>query len=310
MKYALLLKCAQFLERPWFSGLHSFVRKLEIEVLGPSFFFLVRFPKLGRFKIIFRNSALEAPNFQFLWSDLDSSIIISKDCRPRDLEKFKNRYLALRSIFIFIGEIEIYEKAEFQKLQEFELKNDGDYQFIRLIRKLKWMNDIQNGDQIPYHHEKAKRAIRVTQSKIQKALALEADDFQLHLALSNWIRKRFAQELAVIEQRPQMWIRNAPHVWSDYWGYSFSEGLSGAEISLLLSIVPDGFAGSKEIMGSLQSLRDSIPGLKKCWFQNLTIESLRLKAWIRAQKHEPEWCSDWLVQLMGWQIEKSDEQFI
>jgi hypothetical protein len=297
-RHSVLLYFARLLDRAEFVPLHHFVRLLEVNALGPLAFRLLLLRQNQTARYEFRNSALVASDFHFLWSDLDSSLIVSDD--EFSSSKFVKNYSSIRKAFPFLGEVEIFRESEIRRLNALYEENNGVYKFVRLIRKLAWMDsDAKNGLH-DYHKEKAARSRRKVESKLSRLLDCESERFSRTVALKKWLASSFKHELSKLKSHPLVDQNRPDQYKSSYWDMDFDSSFSFEEVVTLFAIVPDGLDIHCELRPIVEAARSNCPNLAKIWRQNTEIELLHLVAWARSQEEIPEWYSAWHLRLTSW----------
>lgn len=87
-------------------------------------------------KLIARHSATEKSAFNLFRSDLDLTIICSDLLQENDIEFLLIKYAQLRNKFIMLGEIEVYNHANFKIMQKI------DHEFGDWIARIRWLRKL------------------------------------------------------------------------------------------------------------------------------------------------------------------------
>jgi hypothetical protein len=152
-------------------GKYGFLNRLIFEsyrhVLIPllkTFFLIIYSDSLINIEI--RNSLLDYKNFNFVLSDIDSTLII-KD--GSDSKKIINLFIKIKKVLIMLDYPEIYTLSEFEKLKL--IKSSASWPVTELfwnIRKINWMRiSIYNNDSL-FNKIKMERSVRKSLTKIVK----------------------------------------------------------------------------------------------------------------------------------------------
>jgi hypothetical protein len=152
-------------------GKYGFLNRLIFEsyrhVLIPLLktFFLITYSD-SLINIEIRNSLLDYKNFNFVLSDIDSTLII-KD--GSDSKKIINLFIKIKKVLIMLDYPEIYTLSEFEKLKL--IKSSASWPVTELfwnIRKINWMRiSIYNNDSL-FNKIKMERSVRKSLTKIVK----------------------------------------------------------------------------------------------------------------------------------------------
>lgn len=111
------------------------------------------------FSLQTRHSINEKNRYNFLFSDVDLSIIVSEnDVTKSDL--ISKKHASIKNIFLNLGELEIYTAAEMRNIQNLMTKVQPDFQFLRDFRKIGWVEDENRTFPSEYHKIKYYRGLR------------------------------------------------------------------------------------------------------------------------------------------------------
>lgn len=301
-EYATLFKLARALETPRARVLHETIRRLELHLVAPTILRGALAPWGNQLAIHFRHSVREPGEFNFLLSDVDFDLVLEGDFPPADLGHLNARLARARRVFRFLGEAEIFLKPEYQTLKRAESKSDGIYGFVRMIRKLRWMEETISSGQAPYHRFKAERSNEITRKKLRAELGIEPREFDLSSIVAAWLEREFPSHQPFASEEP---------IWIDYLGYWLSTSptspdakpilcLRRPQIATLASLVPDVFFGHPELLAAAKARREQESRLLEAWHQMVTIEELRQKAWGRTQSVLPPDYEGWIGTLEAW----------
>lgn len=298
--YATLFKFARALETPRARALHETARRFELHVLAPSILSSALAPWRNDVRFHFRHSVREPGEFNFLLSDVDFDLVLERGFSADELARLRKTLAKTRSLFRFLGETEIFTKEDHLALKNAEAKAGRTYGFIRLIRKLRWMDDAAAASRVDYHRFKAERSNSITRKKLRREI--DSDQPDLSTLVTSWLDREFPSTTSFSEREP---------IWVDYLGYWLTTGakapdakpalvLSEERIATLASLVPDIFHGHPDLLEAAKARRQQDSRLLEAWHQMVTIEEMRQRAWGRAQDVLPRDYEGWVATLAGW----------
>ena len=85
-----------------------------------------------------RNSAAAGGGFHFLFSDIDYSLLLPAT-ESQTVARLRRRYFLLRRFLPWLGELEVYSLAEWNRLADLQARHGAVYQRLRHFRKINWM---------------------------------------------------------------------------------------------------------------------------------------------------------------------------
>ena len=149
-----LSRLARLTDSSWFQPGHAFIRQIErvsVETL------LSRIICAGTSaRLVVRHSAEDGMGFHMLLSDIDLTAIIE---REDDVPQILERYSFCYRVLPFIGEIEVYSVAESQILENLRQDPLTGVEFIRLLRKIQWVETRKPRPLDEYNAYKTERAL-------------------------------------------------------------------------------------------------------------------------------------------------------
>ncbi len=114
-------------------------------------------------QVIFRHSVLSKDDFNFLFSDIDFSII----CELKDFQKIFKIFKFLKMFLMNIGEIEIYTSEELQFIRmPMNEKGLKLWEKFYLIRKINWQKQKLNLNPDEYEIAKVERSLKTIFKKL------------------------------------------------------------------------------------------------------------------------------------------------
>lgn len=294
-----ILKLATALESPRARPINETFRRLELHLLAPTALRWALAPWAGDVTVRFRHSVREPGDFNVLFSDVDFDLVLNRDFHDDERRKLLSRLAKVRRLLPFLGETEIFVAREHRDLEAAEKRAGEVYSFIRMIRKLRWMDEATASNPIAYHRSKASRSNAITRRKISRAVGGESD---LSTAVANWLDSRFTSD----DDRSF-----EGDLWLDYLGYWVSPAgrspdsrpaltMTRSRIATLASLLPEVFPGRPELQEAAKRRRERDSRLLEAWHQMVTIELSRQRAWGRAQLVAPDWHDGWVATLEGW----------
>lgn len=177
------------LDRPMLRWSHECVRRLY---LGPCLSALNTWTALelgGKATWVARHSALHSADFHLLASDLDLALVFRQTPTQTDLAQTARLYRKARSVLPFLGEVEVYTRAEWKIRQRLH-RSPKVGRMIGLLwhlRKLGWIESSHPETLPTYHRLKKERALASSFQRLQGEPALQPRF--IHLGAS------FAREL-------------------------------------------------------------------------------------------------------------------
>jgi hypothetical protein len=155
----ILLQLGHLFDRPSFKVFNLAVRYFHLSVTRFVFDLIFNF-KFSKCFLSIRHSAKTGHRFNPFFSDLDISLIIPDTFNENDLILIENFYLTLRTIFVFLGEIEIHKISEYNEFLEIQKRSSEFIGLIKDVRKLGWINSDLKSTKSVYQIYKSKRAIK------------------------------------------------------------------------------------------------------------------------------------------------------
>lgn len=143
-----------------FWGIHEIIRKFYLypftDVLEKYLKERVQCPALT---LVPRHSVVRNGEFRIFLSDLDLSAILPQACGKSEIMKLGAQHRFLKSLFPFLGEMEIYFKEEWDLKESLEARFRDFFLSLRDLRKLSWQKTVLRNAASRYHRYKAVRAI-------------------------------------------------------------------------------------------------------------------------------------------------------
>jgi hypothetical protein len=143
-----------------FWPLHNSVRLFYLHFFTPFFEWLVQWSSgIEVLELVPRHSVRSASNFKIFRSDLDYTVLIPQGLGADSVKKIKAVYKKWRDIFLFIGELEINTREEFEVRSHLKEQYRAYIEPIYLLRKWKYLErEIQNAP-TAYHRNKAVKSL-------------------------------------------------------------------------------------------------------------------------------------------------------
>lgn len=155
----ILFWLARVTERPIFRPFHQRVRRFYEGTLQRFVKkrLIKAFPE-SKLDLILRHSAATGEGFNAFMSDADFTVVIGVPFSLEKSDQILNHYLRLKTFLPMLGEIEIFSRSEFERLNALWQREGSLLQLLRDIKKIRWMERKIESHSHPYHIYKAKRA--------------------------------------------------------------------------------------------------------------------------------------------------------
>jgi hypothetical protein len=277
-------------------GIRKFLLKLFIPWLERSI--QRACPQANTLRLVCRHSVKEDDSYNFLFSDLDLSVILnaSQLSLAPEIRKILNQR---RRLFIFIGEVEIYSSDELVAVEDLRSPIQAQASFLRNMRKIGWIEDGLENHSAAYHRKKALRAL----NKIffQSKASFSGKSFN-NIQDYNKPLFQFLSQFSEVRSEPLSF-----KIFVNYLGFVVSQGnfdlgpkerglhLPGNLGLLLLAIVP--FRSTDlRLQAAIERLRQSSQ-IFPLWKSLVEIEVFTLNAVYRGDPDQFSWMPPWIDEL-------------
>ena len=153
-----------------FAPIHEAIRISHTLITGPLLTLVFRLSRSGVERVLLRHSQTGLGRFHILLSDVDVTIVTADSTPETEIASTATLFARLRSVFLFLGEVEIYTASEFALKLQIETAWPQLFELSRLTKKFSW---IPANESLPYHSLKAQRSRIRNESAFQK---LKSDD--------------------------------------------------------------------------------------------------------------------------------------
>jgi len=239
-----------------------------------------------------RGAAGKSPVYNPFFSDLDIGIILDD---PVHAARVASAYHGLKKRLIFLGELEIYTKSEYEALSQLKVMYGALYELIRNGRKLFWLREStrrgRQSRQSRYHRYKARRAMRQILEKT--GISRPNHGYEKQIA-ALWQATRSEFEIRI----PR--FQGTADFFCPYLSRRFRLSESAAGISdtlLLLSCTPVSSRGNAQVDSLVREIRRTQPGIEAVYVALNEMERIFMSAFKRGASTTESWHSAWLSAL-------------
>jgi hypothetical protein len=290
-----LLRLAIFFDAPLFYPLQQSIRFIYATLFCWLLQAVLRKSAAKRISVFPRRSSTEkdsSKSFNFLFSDLDIGICVDD---LKDIDAIKQRYYQLKSIFVFLGELEFYEFHEFLELQKLTQEIGNIYDMLRDLRKVGWIKgQLLTQERSLYHRYKDHRALR----KIKKKWQLQSARISV-LAAAKPIEKFIPWQIA--EQSLEL---SSPFsIFCPYLFLRISLQPNSPRLKewlFLLSCTPTMKRDDAALDSFCTEVRSQYPAINSLFEKLNRMEFLVATAFVRGAKNSESWHATWLNRLAYW----------
>jgi hypothetical protein len=290
-------------ESPVLRPLNNFVRRVLLLFL-PSFLKIILTLRLGfSVHVRLRHSVVEKNAYNIFFSDVDWTLVIPAQLTDGQYKKLRTVLKTVMSIFIFLGEPEVYTSSENQIRLQIKKKYDSFLKNIFALRKYIWMgNNIKNPKLHKYHHVKSYRG--------RKRIKGDLQEFQMADEIANSVLKQVPAENLKKATVNFLNITQENLVfegWSGFLEWYLTTDkqkansspylvLSLNQLLALLSILPDGEYIIPPLSESVKILRAS-QEIKKMFLACVAWELDMCRSVVRLEGEVDEAKREWLAEL-------------
>jgi hypothetical protein len=251
--------------------------------------FYLTFGEKTAINIFFRQGLVSSPNsFNLFFSDVDVGIwVVDLKC----VNSIKKKYYLLKKLFIFMGELEIYTKNEYQEIYQSDIVFLNLYLKIRTIRQINWLRSriLNEKNRTNYHRLKDHRKLIILTRKLKLT-----SSYNVLFSLKNDLEK-FIQYNNSINNFSI--YKKLDYAYCNYICQSF-HFKKDINLSLFfLACLPIKKRGQLDLDLVIQQYRSSNIKINSLFKRLNEIEYYITQAYIRGSNKSEDWYDRWLLQL-------------
>jgi hypothetical protein len=258
-------------------------------------------------KVIARQSASTAVDFNAFASDLDVGVLLSEEVREETYSAMRLKLSNLNRRFKVLGEAEFYLESEWARRVFLESSNPEWLTAIRDLRKLTWMEQALETASTEYHKRKSLRSIRRIYSRLGRPELpplSSGNQARVSLEIENLVRRQFSdQDLTKVNDLLPIGSIVA-------WTHFFATSVVSHDLdpkyrdsnfivlektmaaSLLATIPSYGWTTDSEISNLTTRLRANIPALAEKFRVTVEWENLQFTAFMRSVEKKQPWMTE------------------
>ncbi len=274
-----------------FSGFHKLVRVFYRNVFMPCL-------RIGLpYRLDVRHSAQVGPDrFNAFLSDIDLNVVIDQEFEE-NARRVRDRVIRARKWFPFLGEIEIYERREWEAWNRLQAEAGEIYFYIRHLRKMAWMEFAHAQAKTEYHRYKALRAIRICLEKLSgrehpmSSVSGFSNAWAVRTDVMEFLKRHFEAELD--RATPIQVQLNSDESYRTYLGVRLeSLRLPSKYIAVVLGICPLVQFKTESSAAALAKIRQESK-IRETWRALSQMEWIQFQASDRAYAEERGWVGPW-----------------
>jgi hypothetical protein len=242
-----------------------------------------------------RSSTRKDLHFHVLFSDLDLGLEIPDDFNPNELDKMKSFFYQIKTVFRFLGELEIYTSSELRNLDSLFSAYPGLYDKLRDFRKVNWLKGkLKDKNRAFYHRYKDHRTLKILKRRYG-ARSFHNLIFSIHddlVSLLNQNGKPYHLNLALDPEHNRFFCNYLSQ--SIRWPSTLH---FQTRYTLVLAALPTRSRGIASLDAQIEKIRRENESLSRL-FQNLNeVEFTIASAFIRGSKQQEDWHKPWTEAL-------------